>query len=81
MCGCEIVASYDRRLLVLRCSSTSRSIGLRKTVIGYLATMFAAGVAELWHILMVEEILSVPNRVIFNMGVVVTFMGAVSYDV
>ena len=48
------------------------------TILGYLATMFTIGVNEMWHFWFVEEIFAVPNHWMFNMGVVVAFMGALS---
>ena len=44
-----------------------------------MATMFTIGVNELWHFWFVEEIFAVPNHWMFNMGVVVAFMGALAY--
>ena len=35
----------------------------------------------MWHFWFVEEIFSVPNHWMFNMGVVVAFMGALAYVV
>ena len=55
--------------------------GLKITIIGYLATMFTIGVNEMWHFWFVEEIFAVPNHWMFNMGVVVAFMGALAYVV
>ena len=43
--------------------------------------MFTIGVNEMWHFLFVEEIFAVPNHWMFNMGVVVAFMGALAYVV
>ena len=43
--------------------------------------MFTIGVNELWHFWFVEEIFAVPNHWMFNMGVVVAFMGALAYVV
>ena len=51
------------------------------TILGYLATMFTIGVNEMWHFWFVEEIFAVPNHWMFNMGVVVAFMGALAYVV
>jgi hypothetical protein len=34
--------------------------------------MFTIGINEMWHFWFVEEIFSVPNHWMFNMGVVVT---------
>ena len=45
------------------------------------ATMFTIGVNEMWHFWFVEEIFAVPNHWMFNMGVVVAFMGALAYVV
>jgi hypothetical protein len=53
--------------------------GLKMTILGYLATMFTIGVNEMWHFWFVEEIFAVPNHWMFNMGVVVAFMGALAY--
>ena len=55
--------------------------GLKMTILGYLATMFTIGVNEMWHFWFVEEIFAVPNHWMFNMGVVVAFMGALAYVV
>ena len=43
--------------------------------------MFTIGVNEMWHFWFVEEIFAVPNHWMFNMGVVVAFMGALAYVV
>ena len=72
---------YDRRVPILRGPANSMNTGLKITIIGYLATMFTIGVNEMWHFWFVEEILSVPNHWMFNMGVVVVFMGALAYVV
>ena len=40
--------------------------------------MFTIGVNEMWHFWFVEEIFAVPNHWMFNMGVVVAFMGALA---
>ena len=39
--------------------------------------MFTIGINEMWHF-WVEEIFAVPNHWMFNMGVVVAFMGALN---
>jgi methane/ammonia monooxygenase subunit C len=79
--GWGFVAMYDRRVPILRGPNNSMNTGLKITIIGYLATMFTIGVNELWHFWFVEEIFSVPNHWMFNMGVVVAFMGALAYVV
>ena len=79
--GWGMVAMYDRRVPILRGPGNSMNTGLKITIIGYLATMFTVGVNEMWHFWMVEEIFSVPNHWMFNMGVVVAFMGALAYVV
>ena len=72
---------YDRRVPILRGPNNSMNTGLKITIIGYLATMFTIGVNEMWHFWFVEEIFAVPNHWMFNMGVVVAFMGALAYVV
>jgi methane/ammonia monooxygenase subunit C len=79
--GWGFVAMYDRRVPILRGPNNSMNTGLKITIIGYLATMFTIGINELWHFWFVEEIFSVPNHWMFNMGVVVAFMGALAYVV
>ncbi len=79
--GWGMVALYDRRVPSLRGPGNSINTGLKMTIIGYLAPMFAIGVNELWHFWFVEEIFSVPNHWVFNMGVVLAFMGALAYVV
>ena len=79
--GWGFVAMYDRRVPILRGPANSMNTGLKITIIGYLATMFTIGVNEMWHFWFVEEIFSVPNHWMFNMGVVVAFMGALAYVV
>ena len=79
--GWGFVAMYDRRVPVLRGPNNSMNTGLKITIIGYLATMFTIGVNEMWHFWFVEEIFAVPNHWMFNMGVVVAFMGALAYVV
>ena len=73
--GWGFVAMYDRRVPVLRGPNNSMNTGLKITIIGYLATMFTIGINEMWHFWFVEEIFSVPNHWMFNMGVVVDFHG------
>jgi len=72
---------YERKVPILRGPNNSMNTGLKITIIGYLATMFTIGVNELWHFWFVEEIFSVTNHWMFNMGVVVAFMGALAYVV
>ena len=79
--GWGAVAIYDRRVPVLRGPNNSMNTGLKMTILGYLATMFTIGVNEMWHFWFVEEIFAVPNHWMFNMGVVVAFMGALAYVV
>ncbi len=79
--GWGFVAMYDRRVPILRGPGNSMNTGLKLTIIGYLATMFTIGVNEMWHFWFVEEIFAVPNHWMFNMGVVVAFMGALAYVV
>ena len=79
--GWGFVAIYDRKVPVLRGPNNSMNTGLKMTVLGYLATMFTIGVNEMWHFWFVEEIFAVPNHWMFNMGVVVAFMGALAYVV
>jgi methane/ammonia monooxygenase subunit C len=79
--GWGFVAMYDRRVPILRGPNNSMNTGLKLTILGYLATMFTIGVNEMWHFWFVEEIFSVPNHWMFNMGVVVAFMGALAYVV
>ncbi len=79
--GWGFVAMYDRRVPILRGPNNSMNTGLKITILGYLATMFTIGVNELWHFWFVEEIFAVPNHWMFNMGVVVAFMGALAYVV
>ena len=76
-----MVAMYDRTVPILRGPGNSMNTGLKITIIGYLATMFTIGVNEMWHFWFVEEIFAVPNHWMFNMGVVVAFMGALAYVV
>ena len=77
----EHAAIYDRKIPVLRGPNNSMNTGLKMTILGYLATMFTIGVNEMWHFWFVEEIFAVPNHWMFNMGVVVAFMGALAYVV
>jgi len=79
--GWASVAMYDRKIPILRGPNNSINTGLKMTILGYLATMFTIGVNELWHFWYVEEIFAVPNHWMFNMGVVVAFMGALAYVV
>ncbi len=79
--GWGAVAIYDRRVPILRGPNNSMNTGLKMTILGYLATMFTIGVNEMWHFWFVEEIFAVPNHWMFNMGVVVAFMGALAYVV
>ena len=79
--GWGFVAMYDRKVPILRGPNNSMNTGLKMTILGYLATMFTIGINELWHFWFVEEIFSVPNHWMFNMGVVVAFMGALAYVV
>jgi methane/ammonia monooxygenase subunit C len=79
--GWGFVAMYDRRVPILRGPNNSMNTGLKLTILGYLATMFTIGVNEMWHFWFVEEIFAVPNHWMFNMGVVVAFMGALAYVV
>jgi methane/ammonia monooxygenase subunit C len=79
--GWGFVAMYDRRVPILRGPNNSMNTGLKITIIGYLATMFTIGINEMWHFWFVEEIFAVPNHWMFNMGVVVAFMGALAYVV
>ncbi len=79
--GWGFVAIYDRKVPVLRGPNNSMNTGLKMTILGYLATMFTIGVNEMWHFWFVEEIFAVPNHWMFNMGVVVAFMGALAYVV
>jgi methane/ammonia monooxygenase subunit C len=64
--GWGFVAMYDRKVPILRGPNNSINTGLKITIIGYLATMFAIGINELWHFWFVEEIFSVPNHWCFN---------------
>ena len=75
-----MVAMYDRRVPSLRGPNNSINTGLKVTIIGYLAPMFAIGVNEMWHFWFVEEIFSVPNHWVFNMGVVLAFMLVGGFD-
>jgi methane/ammonia monooxygenase subunit C len=79
--GWGFAAIYDRKVPVLRGPNNSMNTGLKMTILGYLATMFTIGVNEMWHFWFVEEIFAVPNHWMFNMGVVVAFMGALAYVV
>jgi methane/ammonia monooxygenase subunit C len=79
--GWGAVAIYDRKVPILRGPNNSMNTGLKMTILGYLATMFTIGVNEMWHFWFVEEIFAVPNHWMFNMGVVVAFMGALAYVV
>ena len=79
--GWGAAAIYDRKIPVLRGPNNSMNTGLKMTILGYLATMFTIGVNEMWHFWFVEEIFAVPNHWMFNMGVVVAFMGALAYVV
>ena len=79
--GWGSAAIYDRKVPVLRGPNNSMNTGLKMTILGYLATMFTIGVNEMWHFWFVEEIFAVPNHWMFNMGVVVAFMGALAYVV
>lgn len=75
---------YDRRVPILRGPNNAMNMlntGLKITIIGYLVTMYMVGVNELWYFWFVEEISAVPNHWMFNMGVVVAFMGALAYVV
>ena len=74
--GWGAAAIYDRKVPVLRGPNNSMNTGLKMTILGYLATMFTIGINEMWHFWFVEEIFAVPNHWMFNMGVVVAFMGA-----
>ena len=74
-------SNYDRKVPILRGPNNSMNTGLKMTILGYLATMFTIGVNEMWHFWFVEEIFAVPNHWMFNMGVVVAFMGALAYVV
>ena len=76
-----ICCNVDRRVPALRGPNNSMNTGLKITIIGYLATMFTIGINELWHFWFVEEIFCVPNHWMFNMGVVVAFMGPLAYVV
>jgi len=51
------------------------------TIHGYLATMFTIGINEMWLFWIVVVIFAVPIHWMFNMGVVVAFMGALAYVV
>lgn len=79
--GWASVAIYDRKVPILRGPNNSMNTGLKMTILGYLATMFTIGINEMWHFWFVEEIFAVPNHWMFNMGVVVAFMGALAYVV
>jgi len=79
--GWGMAAVYDRKIPVLRGPNNSMNTGLKMTILGYLATMFTIGINEMWHFWFVEEIFSVPNHWMFNMGVVVAFMGVLAYVV
>jgi len=79
--GWAAVAIYDRKVPILRGPNNSMNTGLKMTILGYLATMFTIGINEMWHFWFVEEIFAVPNHWMFNMGVVVAFMGALAYVV
>ena len=79
--GWAAAAMYDRKVPILRGPNNSINTGLKMTILGYLATMFTIGVNEMWHFWFVEEIFAVPNHWMFNMGVVVAFMGALAYVV
>ncbi len=79
--GWAACAMYDRKVPILRGPNNSINTGLKMTILGYLATMFTIGINEMWHFWFVEEIFSVPNHWMFNMGVVVAFIGALAYVV
>ncbi|AIF85171.1 Ammonia monooxygenase/methane monooxygenase, subunit C [Candidatus Nitrososphaera evergladensis SR1] len=77
--GWGIIAVYDRRVPVMRGPGNALNTGLKMAIIGYLASMFAIGVNELWHFWFVEEIFAVPPHWIFNMGIFVALMGSLAY--
>ncbi len=79
--GWGLVAMYDTKRPSLRGPNNSLNTGLKMTIVGCLAPMFAIGINEMWHFWFVEEIFSVPNHWVFNMGVVLAFMGAFAYVV
>jgi methane/ammonia monooxygenase subunit C len=79
--GWGFIAMYDRRVPVLRGPNNSMNTGLKIAIIGYLSTTFSIGINEMWHFWFVEEIFAVPSHWMFNMGIVVAFMGALAYVV
>ena len=79
--GWGIIAIYDRKVPILRGPGNTLNTGLKMAIIGYLASMFAIGLNELWHFWFVEEIAAVPPHWIFNMGLFVAFMGTIAYIV
>src|SRR5690606_14977162 len=79
--GWGMVAMYSRRIPILRGPGNSLPSGLKMTIMGYLATMFTIVINELWLFWFVEEIFAVPNRWLFNAGIVLAFMGALAFVV
>jgi methane/ammonia monooxygenase subunit C len=77
--GWGLIAVYDRRIPSLRGPGNSLNTGLKMAIIGYMASMFAIGVNELWHFWFVEETFAVPPHWIFNMGLFVALIGSMAY--
>jgi methane/ammonia monooxygenase subunit C len=77
--GWGFIAIYSKRVPILKGPSNSINTGLKVTIIGFIAAMFAIALNELWYFWFVEEITAVPSHWIFNMGIFVGLIGSLAY--